>query len=471
MRKQLRFFFPLKISADLVLLTVSFFVSSFLAKERIFPEQRFFDSETQEIILWLVLCAIWYFSSRATRLYDEFRSRTLSYELISVVKNCMTQLVASIVVIFIMKTIILSRYFIVAYCIFLLGLVGIWKIIFRGFLRWLMKKGYNLRRVLIAGAGEVGRRFAAMIESNPHLGYSVAGFLDDQDKPDLGGLYLGTIDDMEHVLNSTEVEEVIVALPNEAVERVNRVISASEKFPVEARIIPDYFRFFSPRFDVSIFGSFPLITPRLNPMEEIHWRILKRGFDLALACVLFVTVFFWLWPIIAIAIKLNSRGPVFFKQERWGRKNRRITCYKFRTMVKDSKDVDENGNYMQAGKNDRRITRVGRFLRRMSLDELPQFINVLKGEMSTVGPRPHPTPLNIESKDIIPQYMLRHLVKPGITGWAQVSGYRGETRDPALMKNRIAHDLWYIENWTFWLDIQIIFFTVRQIILGNSGAY
>jgi putative colanic acid biosynthesis UDP-glucose lipid carrier transferase len=158
-------------------------------------------------------------------------------------------------------------------------------------------------------------------------------------------------------------------------------------------------------------------------------------------------------------------------QERWGRDNKKIKAYKFRSMRADSKTVDETGKYLQATQNDPRITKVGKFLRKTNLDELPQFWNVLKGEMSVVGPRSHPTPLNLESKDKVHLYMLRHLVKPGITGWAQVNGYRGETKDLSKMQKRIDYDIWYIENWSFFLDIQIIFMTVWNMVRGEENAY
>ena len=152
-------------------------------------------------------------------------------------------------------------------------------------------------------------------------------------------------------------------------------------------------------------------------------------------------------------------------------KNKRIVCYKFRSMVKESKDVDENGHYQQATRDDPRITRLGRFLRRSNLDELPQFINVLKGEMSLVGPRPHPTPMNLEIKDSIQHYQLRHLVKPGITGWAQVNGFRGETKEANLLRKRVEFDIWYIENWSFFLDIKIVWLSFRLMFKGDPRAY
>jgi putative colanic acid biosynthesis UDP-glucose lipid carrier transferase len=189
----------------------------------------------------------------------------------------------------------------------------------------------------------------------------------------------------------------------------------------------------------------------------------------SLSLILFV--FSWLFPIIAIIIKLGSKGPVFFKQERWGLNNKPITCYKFRSMVAASRDVDENGNYVQASKNDPRITKIGAFLRKSNLDELPQFFNVLFGSMSVVGPRPHPVPLNLQSKGCVDNYMKRLWVKPGITGWAQVNGYRGETRNPYLMQKRVELDMWYIENWKFSLDLQIILQTLVNMVKGEKNAF
>jgi putative colanic acid biosynthesis UDP-glucose lipid carrier transferase len=325
--------------------------------------------------------------------------------------------------------------------------------------------------MLIVGVGEIGQKFARIISDDPHLGYRIVGFLDDTPNPDLGGSHLGPLSKLETVLSTMTVDEIIVALPNSALPQISHVMAVCDNHTARVRIIPDYFKFISNRFSVSIFGNFPLISIRANPLEEIHWRLFKRLFDLAFSLLLLLFVFPWLWPLIAMAIKFSSPGPILFRQERWGRNSKRIRCFKFRTMVKESQDVGENGNYLQASKGDPRITRVGRFLRRTSLDELPQFINVIQGSMSVVGPRPHPTPLNLEAMNAIGQYTLRHLVKPGITGWAQINGFRGETKNLELMKKRVEYDLWYIENWTFWLDIQIVFLTAWRMLKGDIQAF
>jgi putative colanic acid biosynthesis UDP-glucose lipid carrier transferase len=179
----------------------------------------------------------------------------------------------------------------------------------------------------------------------------------------------------------------------------------------------------------------------------------------------------FIFPLLAIIIKLSSKGPIFFKQERWGLNNKRITCYKFRSMYKESSDIDEDGNFQQAFKDDPRITLIGKILRKTNMDELPQFWNVLIGNMSVVGPRPHPTQLNIQSMELVDNYMLRHMVIPGITGLAQVNGCRGETRTTEDMQKRVNFDLSYIQRWNFWLDLQIIIQTVINIFRGDQNAY
>jgi putative colanic acid biosynthesis UDP-glucose lipid carrier transferase len=215
----------------------------------------------------------------------------------------------------------------------------------------------------------------------------------------------------------------------------------------------------------------PIITLRSLPLDVTDNKVIKRLFDMIFSTVVIVLLLSWVIPIISLIIKLTSKGPVFFKQERWGLNNKPIVCYKFRSMIVSSKDVDESGVYQQARKDDPRVTKIGAFLRKTNLDELPQFFNVFLGSMSVVGPRPHPVPLNIESKDSVENYMMRHWVKPGITGWAQVNGYRGETRKPYLMQKRVEFDVWYMENWTFWLDLQIILQTLVNMVKTEKNAY
>ncbi|MBK7379691.1 MAG: undecaprenyl-phosphate glucose phosphotransferase [Ignavibacteriales bacterium] len=345
------------------------------------------------------------------------------------------------------------------------------KMIVRKVLQLQRKKGMLLRNLLIVGTGELGMSFFDILQKNPQFGYRVVGFVDDKKNTVLNGLYRGDISDLDEILSSSEINDVIIALSDYSANKLEEVIKTCENHTIRVKVIPDYFKFMSSKYKFSMFGRFPIVSVREDRLNEFHWRLIKRALDLGVTLFLFLLIFWWLWPIIGFAIKMSSAGPIFFKQERWGRHNQRFIAYKFRSMKTNCAEISSTGKYVQATKNDPRITKIGNFLRKTSLDELPQFINVLKGEMSLVGPRPHPTPLNLESKNQVYLYMLRHLVTPGLTGWAQIKGHRGETKTVEDMQQRINHDVWYIENWSFWLDIQIILLTIWLMIIGDQKAY
>jgi putative colanic acid biosynthesis UDP-glucose lipid carrier transferase len=461
----------LKNSIDLLLLVLSFLASAFLAKRHAGLAPGFFRLAAWEIYFLLFLCMAWNIGARAFGLYDEFRIKSLIDELSSLGENILLQVFLAVTISFLVKSNAFSRFFVFAFCILLLVLQLFWKICFGLLLTWLQKNGRNQSRILIVGHGEVASSFFTTIAANAYLGYRVKGFIGEQPLPGLENMYLGAIDQLARVLEGDKIDEVIIALPNSAIKKIGKVIAVCENYPVQVRIIPDYFEFMSPRFGISRFASFPLISIRANPLEKLHWRILKRSFDLIFTLGLFLVVFSWLWPLLILLIKISSPGPAFFKQERWGIKNTPIVCYKFRSMIRESRDVDAHGHYQQATRADKRITRLGGFLRRSNLDELPQFINVLKGDMSVVGPRPHPTPMNLEVKDSIRHYHLRHLIKPGITGWAQINGFRGEISNPDLLRKRVEFDIWYIENWSLALDLRIVLSSAWLMLKGDPRAY
>ncbi len=428
-----------------------------------------------KMLLFILLnsCFSWYIISKLLPLYEESRSRVFAAEMVVLLKAIIAQvIVTGFVLFFFFEQSVSARHFLIIYTFVLTILIPIERLIIRyAAAHKRAAKGWNTKNVLIVGAGQLGMQFYNTIINNAKFGYQIIGFVDDTKKPFLNGQYLGTIDELETIIQQYDAEEVIVALPNSAIAKIEKTIYLSERYAKRVRIIPDFYRFGSGHFKVTNFGDFPLITVRSLPLDDAENKIFKRIIDIFFTALLLIFCFSWLMPLIAILIKLNSKGPVFFKQERWGLNNKKIVCYKFRSMVIDSKDIDDNGKYLQATKNDSRITMVGKFLRKTNLDELPQLINVLLGNMSLVGPRPHPIPLNMESKDLIQHYMLRHLVKPGITGWAQINGARGETDTTNKMQQRINFDLWYIENWSIWLDFQIITQTVINMIKGDAMAY
>jgi len=454
---------------DVFLILISFYVAIVIFMGQEYPKFGLID-------LWMLVLLVgaWCFCSRSINFYDNLNTKSLFTNLFNTFHNVFVQLCIVVIFFFAIHRTDNFQKFIYTYIGLLCVLIPLEKVLYRRLMSFLHYKGITEKKILIVGAGKTGMAFFDIINKQKHLGYKVVGFLDDEAKPYLNGSYLGSLDKIDEYVstNMTEFDEVVVALPNAANEKIKHIADIVGNHAVKLRIIPAYHELINSEYRISIFGEFPIITLRNEPLDDIHNRVNKRVFDTTFSLFVLVFVCSWLFPIIALAIILDSGGPVFFVQERWGRKNKKIKCYKFRSMYTHSKDVNEkDGKYQQASKNDSRVTKVGRILRKTNLDEFPQFINVLIGEMSVIGPRPHPTPLNMESKQIIGNYLVRHLVKPGISGWAQVNGFRGETSDPKMMEGRVKCDIWYIENWSLWLDLRIVFLTVWKTFTGDKNAF
>jgi Undecaprenyl-phosphate glucose phosphotransferase len=265
-----------------------------------------------------------------------------------------------------------------------------------------------------------------------------------------------------------QIDELFCALPNNEEDKIRELIEFGDENLIRVKIVPDLTKFLTHhlnKIEIDYYGQIPVMTMRSEPLESFVNRFIKRGFDIAFSILIIVFILSWLFPLVALIIKLTSKGPILFVQERSGLRNRSFQVIKFRSMY-----VNDDAHHRQAYKNDERITPIGKFLRRTNLDELPQFINVFLGQMSVIGPRPHMLKHTEEYSKIIDKFMVRHLVKPGITGWAQVNGYRGETRNPKDMEGRVRADVWYIENWSFALDVKIIMLTVINMLRGEENA-
>ncbi|MFD0716738.1 undecaprenyl-phosphate glucose phosphotransferase [Paenibacillus sp. GCM10027626] len=332
----------------------------------------------------------------------------------------------------------------------------------------LRRKGYNKKYVLILGAGSVGRSFYHRLGQHPELGYDVFGFLDDflQEHPEPYGHLkpiVGKVEDLEAILNRhRNIDEVIMALPLDAHDKYAEIINICDNAGAKTLIIPDYFDILPSRPFFDNFAGIPLINVRDIPLDELSNRLLKRTFDIVFSIIAIILVS----PVMLFAyigIKLTSPGPVIYKQERMGLNRRTFYMYKFRSMHVSDPSV---GDTQWTVENDPRRTQFGAFLRKTSIDELPQFFNVLAGHMSVVGPRPERPFFVDQFKEEIPKYMVKHHIRPGITGWAQTNGLRGDTS----IQERIRHDLFYIENWTFFFDLKIIVKTITKGLI-NKNAY
>lgn len=341
--------------------------------------------------------------------------------------------------------------------------VLLWRLSFFYFLQIYRSRGYNFRTVIVIGYGAISRQMEYFFRMHPEYGYRFIGYFDDYyTQPKI----LGKISDLENYLSTQPIDEIYCCLPYIKYGAIKKIIEMGEERFVRVKLIADYRAFSFKGLELERYDHIPVLNVTSMPLDDRRNQILKRAFDIIFSLFVIVGIFSWLFPLIALAIKLNSRGPVFFRQRRTGQNNTEFVCLKFRTM-----QVNDDADNKQATRNDSRITKVGAFLRRSSLDELPQFFNVLSGEMSIVGPRPHMLKHTEEYAKVIGKFMARHFVKPGVTGLAQSKGYRGETKNIADMKNRVKLDRFYIENWSFLLDIKIIILTVFELLHSSEKAY
>jgi putative colanic acid biosynthesis UDP-glucose lipid carrier transferase len=452
---------------DILVLAICFSASSFIDSGSL--------TELVQTPLWkifIISIAAWYFGARVFLLYGEVTIFSFSQEMTVFLRQLATHLLLLIFVLFIFyKEFYQYRTLILYYHAFIFVSVPIEKYLYRVTVAYVRKQYKYEKNILIVGAGPLAANFYRSDILNNNLRYNLIGVIDDYEQHNFNGKYLGKISQLAFLFEENDIDEVFLALPGNEADNINYVIDVCEKHAKRVSVIQDFNSLAAGNVRVTNYAGFPLVGIRYFPLDDPENRFFKRVFDIIFSALFLLLVYSWLWPIIAIAIKLDSRGPVLFKQERWGLNNRKIICYKFRTMYIHKTNEDGTEKFEQTRRNDKRVTRVGRFLRKTSLDEIPQFVNVFLGSMSVVGPRPHPIPLSLESKDIIQNYMLRHLVKPGITGWAQVNGSRGETVLPDDMRKRVNFDLWYIENWSFWLDNQIIFQTIVNVLKGDENAY
>lgn len=457
----------LRLFLDLLLLNVIFVVSAVLAQSF-----QILMTRNYMFILLAALNFLWYFASNVNGFYEDNNIRSFSYQFNNILKNTFVQIIAAILFIFIAKEDLFTRNFILIYAFLLIVFISIRIQLLKMLIGKLNLRENKIQNIVIVGSGEVARNFYNSTIKNRRFGFNFAGYLDDvfieTSQPEL----IGKIDDLEKIIESKKVNEVVVALPISAFEHLDKIIKICNRHAVRVHIIPDYFRFISKKFRITMFENFPIITIRDEPLAEAHWRFIKRTFDILFSLLIIILLLSWLVPLLAIFVKIFSGGPVFFVQKRIGMRNKTFRFYKFRTLVTNEKI--ENETYLPVTAGDSRITTIGSILRRTNLDELPQFFNILKGDMSVVGPRPHFFPYEEVYSEIVDEIKLRSRVRPGLTGWAQVHGLRGDSpnveENERRTKKRIEYDIWYIENWSIWLDIQIIILTIWQMIRGETRA-
>lgn len=463
MYKYASFFKGITIVTDYFLLNFALFLS-FVLKN---PDGEWWSSSDNYRLYFLVLNLFWFYSSSLVKLYDNIMVREAIPTLKASIAALLIYLLAPLMVTMILPRLSLPMDFVINSYVFFVIFVFTGKMTFLSIRKSKRRFLIEYQKVVIIGANPVGKELYQYLEEHPHLGYKVQGIFDDLPQ-DMEGNFkmLGNVKTCFDYVLANGVTEVFSALPFQELEKTKYLMQEADKHMIRFRLVPDVKVFFDKNVLLDQYGHLPILSPRREPLDNIANEIIKRGFDIVFSSLVIVLVLSWLIPLLAVIIRLESPGPVFFRQLRSGKGNKPFYCLKFRSMF-----VNKDSDSLQASRGDKRITRVGLFLRKTSIDELPQFFNVLLGDMSVVGPRPHMLKHTQDYSLLIEKFMVRHFLTPGITGWAQVNGYRGETKETKAMSNRVEADLWYLENWSLFLDLKIIFLTIWQGFRGNPNAF
>lgn len=413
------------------------------------------------ILLIPVYLIIYYYN----RLYTPKRGKLRVIEVIHIIAANTLGIVLFTFTLYIIREGDISRGFLALFYFLNVVLTTICRLIINHTLRTIRKKGLNLKHILLVGYSHATEAYIDRIFANPQWGYYIHGILDDSLA--VGTMYkkipvIGATSHLDSFLDRMNLDEIVITLNIKDYENLENIVTICEKSGVHTKFVPDYHSFIPTKPYTEDLYGLPVINIRNVPLSNIYNRFIKRVVDL-FGAIIALIIFGIPMIIVAIIIKFTSKGPVMFSQIRVGRHNKEFKMYKFRSM-----EIQDEGKEKKAWTtaSDPRVTPIGKFIRRTSIDELPQLFNVLKGDMSLVGPRPE-RPFFVEKfKEEIPRYMIKHQVSPGLTGWAQINGFRGDTS----IRKRIDHDLYYIENWTLGLDFKIIFLTFFKGFI-NRNAY
>ncbi len=448
---------------DLLVLNSIFFICQIIFKTHLLTNiaNAYFN-------FWVVSNIFWITPSFLLRTYAGKIILSFEYFTKRTIQVYMFWIILVLFYLFFSFEVNISRLFIFSIIIsFGVGLL-INRFLYLGIRNYYKKSDHIFKKVLILGYNDTAKKLAKYFEEDG-INTQLIGFVEDEGNvhelthyPVLTGL-----DNTLQVAKDMNINEIFSTITPEQNKSIYELMFQSEKECIRFKIVPNLSVFITRDVHIEYFGDLPILSLRSEPLDDVGNRIKKRALDLVVSTLVIVFILSWLIPILGLLIMLESRGPIFFGQLRTGKNKSTFKCLKFRSMKANNKDAD----LKQATRNDSRVTAIGRFIRKTSLDEFPQFINVFKGEMSLVGPRPHMLKHTTDYSKVVEDYMIRQFLKPGITGWAQINGYRGEITNPEQIKMRVNKDLWYLENWSLWLDIQILFLTVYHVLKGNKNAF
>lgn len=437
------------------------------AVDRIFYKDKIPDSLSARYLnLWLAFNMAWIAAAWISNLYGQ--KYISSFESFSqkTFRAYIYFLAFVMIYIVLFKQESLSRLFIMTVLLSVGLVVLINRLVYLVIGQYVRNREQFTRKVLIVGYNEVSKKLAQQLEEDA-LNTKIIGYCENgQEVHELSNYpIIGGLNNVIEVSKQYQVNEIFSTVAPDGNEQIYELMQKADQACIRFKLVPNFNVFTRLPVHVDYFGSLPVLSLRKEPLDDIANRIRKRIYDFVVSSLVTIFILSWMIPLVGLLIWIESRGPIFFVQVRTGKDNRPFRCIKFRSMK-----MNKESNTLQAKKGDRRITRIGKFLRKTSLDEFPQFLNVFVGSMSVVGPRPHMLKHTDDYSRVINKYMVRQFAKPGITGWAQINGFRGETKSVWDMEKRVECDIWYLENWSLWLDTRIIFMTAYRIFAGDINA-
>ena len=463
MNKQVLYFLQtVLISLDIIILNLIIFLASIIFDRRISDEYT-----SHYIEYWILINIVWLLSAWLVGIYSQ--KNIISFEPFfrKTTKAYLIWITLLFLYLFFTREIVVSRLFISATIIgFRIGLF-INRFLYISIKKRFVNNNQGSKNILIIGYNNTSKKLASYLEQES-LNTEIVGYIENNEKVTELSNYpiMGDLESTVEFAKKHYVEEIFSTITPEQDPRLYEVMQQVEYECIRFKIVPDFSMFVKGPIHVSYYNDIPIVTLRGESLETFNNKLKKRAFDVFVSTLVIIFILSWLIPLVSLCILLESRGPIFFMQWRTGKNKKNFRCLKFRSM-----HVNKDSDVVQATKTDNRITKVGKFLRKTSLDEFPQFINVFLGDMSVVGPRPHMIHHTNEYSKIVNQYMVRLFSKPGITGWAQINGFRGEIAEPKQIKKRVEYDLWYMENWSLLLDIKIVFLTMLNVLKGEKNAY
>lgn len=432
----------------------------------------FNQSYTQEFVrsynlYFLIANGLWFMISFILGLYNENVIMNLSIYIKRTIQVYLLWVLVMMFYLFFSRELLISRLFIFyANIFFALGLI-LNRFLYSGLYYYYRGNSTYIKRILILGLNDRALKLSKHIE-NVEQNTRLVGFTEDEERVHELTNYpvIGNVSATIDIAKRLNVHEIYSTITPEQNKSIYSIMEHAEKECIRFKVVPNLNSYFAYDAHIEFYGDIPVLSRRNSALDDNGNIIKKRLLDIIVSGMVIIFVLSWLVPIIGLLIVIESGFPIFFRQARSGMTNKPFQCIKFRSMKKN-KDADKK----QAVENDARVTRIGKFLRRTSLDEFPQFINVFLGDMSLVGPRPHMLKHTADYSKVVDEYMVRQFIKPGITGWAQIHGCRGEVKNDSDIRQRVEKDIWYLESWTLWLDIQILFLTIYTIIKGDKNAY